>query len=251
MARNPVWACPSYNEHGQWAVCVACLERFRKRGGVSEDLPPPVEFGRGWFSVGAVHWFAATDSTVYVARDGRRVLAQAACGGICDVTTARAPRPKRECRRCLRALGLMKPAFTDRPGTFGVYVRIYRGLPEPYDASFVSKDRRFRTDFTDSAFWALHHADSPRGTVLVLDIPEDVACRTEEEWIGTHARRFSLRGGFDEYIVAQIPARDLSDEIRRRGVAEMNDKAKSDALAQYVESRLVHSEIPNVGALQH
>ena len=80
MARNPVWACPSYDEHGQWAVCAACLERFRKRGGVSADLPPPVEFGRGWFSVGAVHWFAATDSTVYVARDGRRVLAQAASG---------------------------------------------------------------------------------------------------------------------------------------------------------------------------
>ena len=145
----------------------------------------------------------------------------------------------------------MKPAFTDRPGTFGVYVRIYRGLPEPYDASLVSKDRRFRTDFTDSAFWALHHAHGPRGTVIVLDIPEDVAWRTEEEWIGTHARRFSLRGGFDEYIVAQIPARDLSDEIRRRGLAEMNEKAKSDVLAQYVESRLVHSDIPIVGALRH
>jgi hypothetical protein len=145
----------------------------------------------------------------------------------------------------------MKPAFPDRSGTFGVYVRIYRGLPEPYDASLVSKDRRFRTDFTDSAFWALHHADDARGTVLVLDIPEGVACRTEEEWIGTHAKRFSLRGGFDEYIVAQIPARDLTDEIRRRGLAEMNDKEKSDALARYVESRLVHGELPNISALQH
>jgi hypothetical protein len=73
----------------------------------------------------------------------------------------------------------------------------------------------------------------------------------EEEWIGTHAKRFSLRGGFDEYIVAQIPARDLSDEIRRRGVAGMNEKEKSEALARYVASRLVHSEIPNVAALQH
>jgi hypothetical protein len=146
---------------------------------------------------------------------------------------------------------MMKPAFTDRSGIFGVYVRIYRGLPGPYDASLVNKDRRFRTDFTDSVFWALHHADTPGGTVLVLDIPEGVACQTEEEWIGTHAKRFSLRGGFDEYIVAQIPARDLSDEIRRRGVAGMNEKEKSEALARYVASRLVHSEIPNVAALQH
>jgi hypothetical protein len=63
-----------------------------------------VVFGRGWFSHGAVHWFGASDETVFPARDGNRVLAQAVCGGICDVTLAYAPRAGNECRKCVSVL---------------------------------------------------------------------------------------------------------------------------------------------------
>ncbi len=67
-------------------------------------MPPHAEFGRGWFSVGAVHYFEGTDATVFPSRDGKRVLAAALCGGICDVTIAWAPQAERECDKCIRAL---------------------------------------------------------------------------------------------------------------------------------------------------
>ena len=37
-------------------------------------------------------------------RDGKRLLAQAVCGGLCDVTFAYAAHAGRECRKCLAAL---------------------------------------------------------------------------------------------------------------------------------------------------
>jgi len=104
--RAPEWACPKFSEHDRGTVCEACQERFRAQGSQTQysDLPPRARFGRGWFRVGATHWFEATDATVFPAREGGRVLAQAFCGGICEVTVAYAPQAGMECARCLRAL---------------------------------------------------------------------------------------------------------------------------------------------------
>jgi hypothetical protein len=63
-----------------------------------------VKFGRGWFSKGATHWFAANDSTVFVSKDGKRTLAAAICGGVCEVTLCWAAQAGRECGKCLTAL---------------------------------------------------------------------------------------------------------------------------------------------------
>ena len=107
MRRRPAWACPEYADHGEFAICPECLRLYeasgRERRGY--DLPPRVTFAAGWFSMGATHYFTATDATVFPSRDGHRTLAQAVCGGICEVTIAHASRAGDECRKCLSALG--------------------------------------------------------------------------------------------------------------------------------------------------
>jgi hypothetical protein len=88
----------------------------KKRAEPRDGLPRRTRFARGWFSVGATHYFVATDATVFPARDGKRTLAQAVCGGICDVTVAYAPSTGRECGKCLHALRMAKrrPAISAR-----------------------------------------------------------------------------------------------------------------------------------------
>jgi hypothetical protein len=97
----PEWACEKFIEHGERTPCDACVKKFRAQGSKTQhwDMPPRTTFGRGWFGLGAAHWFDATDDAVFPARDGSRVLARAVCGGICDVTLAWAPRAERECAR--------------------------------------------------------------------------------------------------------------------------------------------------------
>jgi hypothetical protein len=76
--RVPARACEKYNEHGDQATCDECQENFRADGSKTQyrDMPPRATFGRGWFSVGATHWFEATDATLFPSRDGRRILTQ-------------------------------------------------------------------------------------------------------------------------------------------------------------------------------
>jgi hypothetical protein len=104
--RVPAWACSKFDRHGDGAVCSTCLKNFQHQGNQTQDwdMAPRVTFGRGWFGIGAVHWFDATDDTLFPSKDGKRLLAQAVCGGICEMTTAWAPRAERECVKCLRAL---------------------------------------------------------------------------------------------------------------------------------------------------
>ena len=109
--RPPSWACPDYEQHGD-VVCPECLRIFEAHGQQLEawdHLPPRTDFGEGWFSMGAVHWFPATDDTVFPSRDGKRVLAQAICGSICEVTFTWAPKARRACRKCLRVLEKGRP----------------------------------------------------------------------------------------------------------------------------------------------
>lgn len=238
MQRETRWARPNYEAHGERPVCGMCPVRFRDQGDtIATDLPPPVEFGRGWFSAGVVHWFEATDATVYVARDGRRVLAQAACGEICDVTTARAAQGEHECRNCLRALDEARPVFPRRQGG-GFSLRLYRGLKEPYDATRVGTERLSFSNFTDSAFWALQYASARRGVVLVVDVPVDSIRVSEELWPERTAKRYGVWGRFDEYIVAHIPAKELRAEVRRKGIVTLGAVDKAQVLAQYVARQL-------------
>jgi hypothetical protein len=120
--RVPTWACAEFPHHGFDRICAACLASFLRQGHNADDacLPPRMAFGRGWFSVGATHWFGATDETVFPSREGSRILAQTVCGTICDVTMAYAPRVGRECRKCvsvLRKLGFDVEARDERRRT--------------------------------------------------------------------------------------------------------------------------------------
>ena len=114
--RVPAWACDKFGEHGDRAVCEHCQEAFRAGGSETQcrDMPPRAKFGQGWFSIGATHWFEATDATVFQSRDGKRVLAAAFCGAICEVTTAWAPRAETECGKCLHALEKARASMTAR-----------------------------------------------------------------------------------------------------------------------------------------
>ena len=116
MKHRPSWACPDYDQHVD-TVCPECLRIYESTGRRlgRRDMPPRVVFGQGWFSIGAVHWFPATDDAVFPSRDGKRVLAQAICGGICDVTICGAPRAGEgwACKKCLRALEKARSASPD------------------------------------------------------------------------------------------------------------------------------------------
>jgi len=105
--RSPRWGCSEYEHHGWDHVCADCLTIFKEQGSTTQgfDMAPRVHFGRGWHGIGASHWFEANDATVFPPRDGKRLLAAAVCGGICEVTLAWAPQAARECEKCLSALG--------------------------------------------------------------------------------------------------------------------------------------------------
>jgi hypothetical protein len=204
-----------------------------------------VTFGQGWFSVGATHWFEASDATLFPSRDGQRLLAQAACGGICEVTIAWAPCPGSECQKCLRALrkvmSQMKDKRADESGLTGASPgelrRLYRGLKKPYDPDRGRRDRASGTDFTDCPYTALSYATGPKGTVLVLDVPEGAPRVSEELWLNPNAKRFMIWGGFDELIVAQLAAKDLRAQVRQKGIITASDEYKAHVLRSYVEDR--------------
>jgi hypothetical protein len=204
-----------------------------------------VTFGQGWFSVGATHWFEASDATLFPSRDGQRLLAQAACGGICEVTIAWAPRSGNECRKCLRALGRVVSQMPGkRPDSRGItgaspeeIRRLYRGLTKPYDPDRVRLDRASGTDFTDCPYTALGYATGPTGTVLVLDVPVGAPRVSEELWLNSSAKRFMIWGGFDAFIVAQLVAKDLRAQVRQTGVVAASDEYKAYILRRYLDDR--------------
>jgi hypothetical protein len=195
-------------------------------------------FGRGWFSGGATHWFAGTDATVFPARDGKRLLAQAACGGILDVTLCWAPNVGRECTKCLRAIEKAHPTARVARAAAGQVQRLYRGLKAPYDPGRVKADRRFGTDFTDCPYTALRYGATPKGVVLVVDVPEGDRRVSEELWLVPNAKRLMIWGAFDPYIVREIPAKELRAEVRRKGIASLTDEDKSGVLRSFI-ARLV------------
>lgn len=90
--------------------CVHCLIYLEAAGG-RELVPRSV---RNPLYDDAADWFAAYDATVFPSRVGKRLLAVAVCGSICEVTLASAPQAGRECEKCLDALRKLAVAHETR-----------------------------------------------------------------------------------------------------------------------------------------
>ncbi len=53
--------------------------------------------------------------------------------------------------------------------------------------------------------------------------------------IGAGPKRLMVWGRFDEFIVAEIPAKELRKHVRRKGVVAAGDDYKASVLVQAVE----------------
>ncbi len=77
--------------------------------------------------------------------------------------------------------------------------------------------------------------------MLVVAIPPGAGPRVSEElWLpdGSGPRRFMVWGRFDEFIVAEILAKELRAVIRKKGVVTQTPDAKSRLLAMHIKMRL-------------
>jgi hypothetical protein len=120
-------------------------------------------------------------------------------------------------------------------------LRLYRGLTRPYDRARVQPARNGGTDFTDCPFTALRYAVGPRGVVLVLDVPAGHRRVSEELWMVSSAKRFMVWGAFDEFLVAELPAKELRAHVRRKGVVAAADEYKATVLRRAITDRLSRS----------
>ena len=113
----PAWACDEFEQHGAHGVCATCIARWRWMAVDADEqaCPPRASFEKGWLRVeGRTHWYEARDTQVFVRRDGLRVLAISACGGLHDVTISHDAHPARICRKCLRFV-CMRRHETEKP----------------------------------------------------------------------------------------------------------------------------------------
>jgi hypothetical protein len=130
--------------------------------------------------------------------------------------------------------------------------RLYRGLSRSYRLGQVdSKELLHGTNFTDCPMAALAYARGRNGVLLVVDVPEDVKIRMSDAiWLldGSGPRRVMLWGcPFDPYIVAEIPAKELRAEVRKRGVRTLPDSEKGRILVRYLEQRISRTMTVNIG----
>jgi hypothetical protein len=119
--------------------------------------------------------------------------------------------------------------------------RLYRGLKHRYRREAVGEGQGdlCGTDFTDCPLTALDYAHGRQGVLLVLDVPEAADARVSEEfWFRDGPRRLMLWGEFDRFLVAEIPARELRAQIRRKGVVTEPRQYKSQILADYIDRRV-------------
>jgi len=125
----------------------------------------------------------------------------------------------------------------------GPVTRFYRGLSRAYRPERVDKVKSMQgTNFTDCPMAALTYARARNGVLLVVDVPEAAEVRISEAmWLsnGPGPKRIMLWGGpFDPYIVAEIPAKELRAEIRKKGVRALPDSDKSLILVRYLAQRI-------------
>ena len=124
-----------------------------------------------------------------------------------------------------------------------VTTRLYRGLSRSYRPGQVDREKVLQgTNFTDCPMAALTYARGRNGVLLVVDVPEEAEVRISEAmWLsnGPGPKRIMLWGGpFDPYIVAEIPAKELRAEVRKKGVRASPDSDKSRILVRYLEQRI-------------
>ena len=125
-------------------------------------------------------------------------------------------------------------------------MRLYRGLQNRYrsDAVGEGQPERFGTDFTDCPLTALDYAQGRRGVLLVLDVPEAGNIRVSEElWLQNGPRRLMAWGSFDKFLIAEIPAKELRSQIRRKGVITQSREYKSALLADYIDRRIAAQSV--------
>jgi hypothetical protein len=117
--------------------------------------------------------------------------------------------------------------------------RLYRGLKEPYDPTRPAAVGASGVDFTDCPLTALMYAHGRRGVVLVVDVEPDAARVSEELWLNQEAKRFMFWGSsFKDLVVAQIPAKELRAQVRRRGIVTASPPEKAMVLRRYIADRL-------------
>ena len=118
-------------------------------------------------------------------------------------------------------------------------IRLFRGLREPYDSARVGvAEVPSGTDFTDCPHAALVYASGRKGVLLVLDVPDGAAHVSEEDWGDCKAKRLMVWGKFDKFIVAEIPAKELRAEVRRKSNVTATDVDKSWILRTRIAERL-------------
>ncbi|MBK6463385.1 MAG: hypothetical protein IPF92_20610 [Myxococcales bacterium] len=118
-------------------------------------------------------------------------------------------------------------------------LRLYRGLKGPYDPARAIVAGSSGVDFTDCPLTALLYAHGPRGVVLVVDVEPGDARVTEELWLGQEARRFMFWGrSFAAAVTAEIPAKELRAQLRKRGIVTASPPDRANVLRWYIADRL-------------
>lgn len=126
-------------------------------------------------------------------------------------------------------------------------MRLYRGLKTPYRPERVGSSAPFPagTDFTDCPYTALSYASTPRGEVLVLEVPPSAESRVSEElWLDDRARRLMVWGRFDSFIVRILPAKELRARLRKQGIAGLDHGSKAVLLAGIIDDLLREDAAP-------
>jgi hypothetical protein len=131
------------------------------------------------------------------------------------------------------------PAGTSAPKP----LRLYRGLTRPHDPRRVEHARTSGTNFTDCPFTALRYAARPRGVVLVLDVPPGWPRVSEELWLVSGPKRFMIWGAFDDFIVAELAAKELRAHVRRKGVVATSDGEKAAVLRRAIMEHLRERQV--------
>ena len=125
---------------------------------------------------------------------------------------------------------------------------LYRGLSQKYKRDEVGQHHPgpfLATDFTDCPFAALQYARGTNGMLLVLEIPAEAMAGgnsrslrvSKELWFpnGAGPQRYMVWGRFDEFLRAEIPAKILRAETRKKGVLGQPDQVKSTLLRKLIE----------------
>ncbi len=133
-------------------------------------------------------------------------------------------------------------------------MRLYRGLKNPYRPALVDARWVSGTDFTDCPAVALLYAQSSRGTLIVVDIDydEDSVPRKvfQALWPEREARRYVIRGRFDDLIAAVFPAKELRTRLRRERLRNALHATKARVLRAVIDDELRHRALRRQLALR-